>query len=160
MRKIIFFIFLPFLISCSPHKPDHMNDSSTLKEMVKSNSDTLYVTGKGVTFFTITNAEYDSLAKSAKDSSEINEVLSDFNYYSGIVIESLTKQGIKCTLTSKPIIKIIDNSGNSTIYNRSSKKHMVGLILTNGKSEPTYYYGVTTDVDMFGLVDKYFNEDR
>jgi hypothetical protein len=152
-RVLIFPVFLLFFSCSAPN-----NKYGTYGAQNSNSSDTMFVTGESAIFFTIASWEYDGMAKTREDSLEIDEVLGDFYCYSKIVMDSLSKRGIKNALTSKPILKIIDNNGKATIFTRANKEHIVGFILTNGKKELYYHYGVTTDRDMFDMVGKYFKK--
>ncbi|HAD81391.1 MAG: hypothetical protein A2509_05770 [Candidatus Edwardsbacteria bacterium RIFOXYD12_FULL_50_11] len=119
-------------------------------------NDTLYVKGKSVIFFSLTNTEYDSIVKNGGKTNEIDEVLSDFQHYTNIVIDSLNKTGVKCSISSKPIYKIVKDNGEVTMFSKTGKEHIVGAILTDGKKNPKFYFGVATDADYFDMIANYF----
>ena len=71
-------------------------------------------------------------------------------------MDSLNKTEIECSVSSKQICKIINDKGGNTIFVRSDKEHIVGAILTDGKNNPKFYYGVATDADYFDMINNYF----
>lgn len=153
---IVSAIAILILVGCTSQTPKMQSNAEATK--AEAGNDTLVVDGKSVVFFTITNMEYDSLLKSGYIANEIVEVLSDFYHYSENVIDSLNKTGVNCSISAKPIYKIVKDNGEVTIFSKTGKEHIVGAIMTDGKQNPKYHFGVTTDVDYFNIISDYFNK--
>jgi|GEM_PF-790081 len=153
---IVSTIAILILVGCTSQAPKTQSNSEVTK--TEADNDTFVVDGKSVVFFSITNMEYDSLLKIGDKADEIVEVLSDFYHYSENVIDSLNKTGINCSISAKPIYKIVKDNGEVIIFSKAGKEHIVGAIMTDGKQKPKYYYGVATDVDYFGIINDYFNK--
>ncbi len=154
-QKLVFLFILSWMFSllCGCAKKE-----ANVQNTIGIVNDTLYVKGKRVIFFSITNAEYDSIVKNGGKTNEIDEVLSDFQHYTNIVIDSLNKTGIKCSISSKPIYKIVNENDEITVFSKTDKEQIVGAIMTDGKQKPKYHYGVATDVDYFNIISDYFNK--
>jgi len=164
-------IAILILVGCTSRAPKtQSNDKVTTQTLEKESNvktaiteengdnDTLVVKGKSVVFFSITNLEYDSLLKNDAKANEMDEVLSDFYHYSNILVDTLNKTGIKCSISSKPIYKIVNDNGGVTIFSKTGKEQIVGAIMTDGKQNPKYHFGVATDVDYFSIISDYFNK--
>jgi hypothetical protein len=116
--------------------------------------DVLNVEGKKVVFFGPNQLEYDAVSEDEQD--EWNEVLSDFEYYRDLTIPYLDKNDIKHITTAAPEIRIQLEGGKDRIYKRKDIEHIVGYILTDGKSEPKLVPGVGTDTDLISDFKEYF----
>ncbi len=70
MKNIIQKVFLIFIFVIT---------TTNLSWSQESKNNTIVITERKAVFYTISQVEYDSLVK--KEDSEINEILSDFDYY-------------------------------------------------------------------------------
>ena len=142
-------IIVSFLPSCVKNKTDVQTGQDNIQ-------DTLEISGKTVVFFSITKSEYDSIVTKAGTANEIDETLSDFSHYSGIVIDSLNKTGINSSISTAHFFKIINSDGKYSYFSRSDKEQIVGVIIFDGRKEPQYHFGVATDADYFDMIENYF----
>ncbi len=139
------FILVVFACTTTDHKQKSTNDIGQ-EDLNKIPNDTFVASGKVVVFFSISQPEYNLLSKDTN--SGIDEVLSDFNYYSGIVADSIKTIGFKSIMTASRFIKIILNDNATKTFDRlADKENVTGYILSNGKNEPIIEYGISTDQD-------------
>ncbi len=94
--------------------------------------DTLKIGKNQIVFFSISQTEYDSLAK-YEDSHELDECIADFNYYSSQSIESYKDRlTIDAMFSDAHFFHIItDNEDTLIVRNELSK--IVGVIANNGE---------------------------
>lgn len=113
MTKLLFLLLFPFSI------------------LAQVPSDTLTIGKNQIVFFTISQAEYDSLS-SLEDSDGLGEVISDFNYYSRKVISTYTDSiHIDTKFTVARYFKIQTES-KDTLISKKDFSHLVGFIANNG----------------------------
>ena len=127
----------------------------TLENKNTINTDTLNISNNTILFFSISQQEYDILSSNKK--SEIDEVLSDFNFYSKKITEILTNKNINTNFIKSVKFHLEYDSGNFYSFNRSNFEHIVGTILMDAIKEPKVLYGVYTDIDLLEEINKYFN---
>ncbi len=115
-------------------------------------SDVLHVSGKTIVFISISQAEYD-----ARQSEEgIDEVISDFNFYTSEAEQSLDTLGIKFLRTHKKDIIVHLGDENEEAIKFDTTQHIVATLFTNGKDQPKLEYGVLTDLDISYIVNSYY----
>ncbi|MCP3927196.1 MAG: hypothetical protein GY714_31950 [Desulfobacterales bacterium] len=113
----------------------------------EKNNKSLKIKGRCVIFFGLPQNEIDSYTEEEQD--EINEVTYDFYYYSNEAIPFLKEKGIKYYFTSTDNIQIKLQNNKTITYERKKMKHIVGVILTDGKN-PKVYLSIETDYsDLF-----------
>ena len=117
-------------------------------------TDTLNISGNTILFFCISQQKYDSLSSNEK--SEIDEVLSDFNFYTDKLIKSLSSQNIKTQYISKKKYVLKYENDDLYVYDRNDFNHIVGAILINGKTKPKILSGVYTDIGYQAEINDYF----
>ena len=113
---------------------------------------TIDVTGPTVVAFFLpaTDAEL-------RKSPDINESLSDFESYSGLVREPLAKRGI--TFKEVYADRFTLRQGKvTTMFGTKTMK--VGYCLATPGKEPYVQSGVLTDADLLRLADKYFGKSK
>jgi len=124
---------------------EEKEDKDDKKEIIV-NSDTLTVSGKSIVFFTISQPEYDSYSLDVN--SGVDEVLSDFNYHSNQVADTLKKSGYELTMTASRFIRFKMDNGTEKLFDRlASDEHIVGRVYSDGIKTITSY-GVGTDIDI------------
>lgn len=143
MRQII---ILTFLLS--------INSISGSAQNLK---DTLTVNTNSIIFFSITQSEFDELS-AADTEGEINEVISDFDYYVSELLPILRKDSTKTVIyTSHQYYRIINKA--NIIFNRLEQpKNIVGMIL-NGNERHEICWGVGTDVDLMLTIQAFFKKE-
>ena len=121
---------------------------------VAAADDVTEVKGKAVVFYGPAQQEYDAHPEVERE--EWTEVLSDFEYYRDLIIPFLEKNGIApvSTVASKINIQLEGNKRHT--YVRKDFDHVVGYIMTDGKSEPKVVTGVGTDSDLLMDFKEYF----
>jgi len=157
-QSILIAFILVSLLMCSTSKSDGSNANSALEQTImqdNTTSDTIKVKGKTVVFFSLSQIEYEKLARDAN--SGIDEVLSDFNYFADAVIDTIKKQGYKPIKTERRYIQVIFDNNTTKTFDRLSNKVNIGYILTNGQKKPKVEFGVKTDVNFLLIFNK-FNE--
>jgi hypothetical protein len=155
--KIILPLFIFLMTALSTDLIGQKNN-----KFISQSSDTLYAAGKVIIYFMPTEKEYNEQYKRDGDSSGINEVLSDFKYYSKIVSDSLLNSfsEIKAIITSKSIISVEQFDSHRLYFNRRENiKHIVGAILSDGRHNPQYLFGVLSDVDYWNVINEYFKKN-
>lgn len=115
---------------------------------------TLNISKKTVLFLKITEERVDSLSTKEDD---IDEVLSDFSYYSARIGAYLHDHGIASEFVTKNELQLKYNNGQVYMYNRTNLDHLVGTILADGQKEPKVLAGVFTDLDLREELIQYFN---
>ena len=111
-------------------------------------------TGKTVVFFGPSQAEYDKLKRD--DSSGIDEVLSDFQFYAGKIQPYLKTLKIQFVMTSAETIEL-KYSGQLLEFVRLKSGYDVGVILSDGVQKPKISFGVKTDDDLKADISGYFH---
>ena len=95
-------------------------------------SDTLEIGRNQIVFFSITQTEYDSLAK-YEDSHELDEFIADFNYYSSQSVESYKDSlTIDAKFSNAHFFHIITDKEDTLIV-RNELSQIVGVIANNGE---------------------------
>ena len=137
-------IILVSVLSCSPWKSNGMTVTSVPGQLIRQKNvptDTIKVKGKAVVFFSLTQLEYEKLAKDAN--SGIDEVLSDFNYCADAVSDTIKQHGYKPIRTESRYIQVIfDNNTTKTFDRLSNKVHSTGYVLTNGQKRYFKHSGI------------------
>lgn len=123
----------------------------------KSN-DTLSVQNTCIVFYSPSSLEYKAMTGTTKVKNEIDEYLSDFQHYSTIVSDSLSKRGIKVITTTTDVIKVNSNDGKVTIINKKGGKHFAGMIISNGINAPLVVQGVRTSEEYFTAIHSYLKQ--
>ncbi len=116
--------------------------------------DTLYISNKMILFFSLSQKEYDKL--SLDEDSGIDEVISDFNYYSTKIIEVLSSQNIESKYISKKKFVLKYDNDDLFVFDRDKTDHIVGAILIDGKTKPKILTGVYTDIDYQVEINDYY----
>jgi len=129
--------------------------SSSVLAKQDDDSASLKVSGKAVVFFGPSKKEYDLLPDDEK--AEMDEVLSDFYFYSDKLMTYLKRHRIYSIMTSVKTIEIRLDNGSKTSYKRKDFDHAVGIIMTDGKQKPNVILGVDTDEDLLPELEKYFH---
>ncbi|MCP3924325.1 MAG: hypothetical protein GY714_17255 [Desulfobacterales bacterium] len=111
------------------------------------NNKTLNVKGRCVIFFGLTQNEFDSYSEEGQD--EINEVISDFYHYRNEALPFLKDKGINYYFTAMDKIKIKLQNNNTITFERKKLKHIVGVILTDGKNPKVYSSVITDYINIF-----------
>ncbi len=105
--------------------------------------DTLKVSGKRVVFYSISQAEYDGL--SGSESEQMDEVLSDFQFYVAGVAKWLRTVKIPVDVTAAPVLRFEYDCHGIWYFDRSKDTIKVGMILADGISPPSLFRAVDTD---------------
>ena len=113
------------------------------------------VSGRAVVFFGPTQEEYD--AWGGQDQEEMNEVLSDFDFYQSKVVPFLEANDIEDFHTTNRVIRVVLSEEESRIYRRRQFEHEVGFIMIDGAREPVVSLGVDTEVTWIPIFKVYFN---
>ncbi|MCP4161483.1 MAG: hypothetical protein GY760_15535 [Deltaproteobacteria bacterium] len=108
----------------------------------ENNDKTLNVKGRCVIFFGLPQNEFDSYSE--EDQDEINEAISDFYYYCNEALPFLKEKGINYYFTAMDNIQIKLQNNKTITYERKNNKHIVGVILTDGKN-PKVHLSIETD---------------
>ncbi|QHL87772.1 hypothetical protein GU926_10165 [Nibribacter ruber] len=168
MKKLLILFLFVTLLSCQ--RTDSQDTADKKQETVQASSidpakadsektsDTLTIDGKSVVFFSISQTEYDKIIQEEGEDSGINEIISDFEYYSSEVTDTLNKAGFKTILTTSKTFAIVNKQGDKRFINRDIKEGKVGILLFDGTKEPLLDYGVGTDIDYLSIVDEYFKK--
>jgi hypothetical protein len=115
----------------------------------------LQVSGPKVVFFGPTRPERDSIA--AMDGLEVDDVLDDFNYYTGKVAVYLSGQKIPFEFTTSTIILVRVDKGKFRTFDRKEVHELVGMILTDGIQEPQLVRGAGTERDLIAEIVEFFH---
>ncbi len=143
MKYNLLLVLMFMLASCKNSGGDIKHKIVSEKHTKSKESNTICVSGKSVVFFTISQKEYDSIAKDSN--SGIDEVLSDFNSDAETINDTIKKLGFKCTMTASRFIKVKLENGTIQIFDRlSNKESVTGFILSNGLKKPKIGYGLDT----------------
>jgi hypothetical protein len=116
-----------------------------------SSDDTLKIVPNSIIFYSITQAEFDTLAMEGKD-----EVLSDFYWYSDKIIEKYweDERFIKVMLTAHRHYLIKTNK-EEVYFDRLEKDHIVGMIMVKDEGYEIIV-GVWTDVGINPVIQNFF----
>ncbi len=116
-----------------------------------STDDTLRVVSNSIIFYSITQAENDSMKMEG-----IDEVLSDFYWYSGIIIKKYEEDErfIKVMLTAHRNYLIKTNKGEIN-FDRLEKDHIVGMIMVKDEGYEVII-GVDTDIGFDSSIRSFF----
>lgn len=120
----------------------------------KSEEKPFTISGKEIVFYTISQTEYDR----RKNEDGIDEVLSDFNYYASIVMDSLKNCDIKCAGTVNSNIEVYFGNKEKSSITIDTSKHIVAIIFSNGIDKPIVEYGVLSSVDIFQIINDYYGD--
>jgi hypothetical protein len=115
----------------------------------------LQVSGARVVFFGPTRPERDSIA--AMDGLEVDDVLDDFNYYTGKVAVYLSGQKIPFEFTTSTIILVRVDKSKFRTFDRKEVPELVGMILTDGIQEPRLVRGAGTERDLIAEIVEFFH---
>jgi len=116
--------------------------------------DTLYASGKAVIFFGPSPSEYLAMTHEQKDA--IDEELYDFYHNRGEVRSFLASNTIQELSTVRLKIQIQLDGNRSITYFREDFDRAVGLILTDGRQEPTILLGAAAVSDLIAQFEEYF----
>ncbi len=108
-----------------------------------------------VVFFGITEAERDSIARN--EGLEIDDVVDDFNYYTGRVAAYLNRENIRVDFTDKPVIVVKVGRSATRNIDRTKIPELMGMILTDGSHEPRVVPGVETDQELISEIESFFH---
>ena len=98
----------------------------------QTQSDTLEIGRNQIVFFSITQTEYDSLAK-YEDSHELDEFIADFNYYSSQSVENYKDNlTIDAKFSDAHFFHTITDNEDTLIV-RNELSQIVGVIANNGE---------------------------
>lgn len=142
------FVFLVVLLFSCQGSPNAGIQASVLKNF---GGDTLEVKVPIIIFFSIGDEEYQTLRKREG----IDEILSDFNYYSKMVADSMND--IKIVFSNSKHFNIKKNSGVK-IINRDTSENYVGVILADSIKAPIINYGVYSYIDYQIMISNYFKK--
>ncbi len=118
----------------------------------QAQTDTLEINNNQVVFFSISQAEYDSLS-GLENSEGLDELLSDFNYYTWQIMESYKDSiDIDINLSAAHFFHIKTES-KDTLINRKEFSQIVGFIANNGK-EFIVEEGVFITYDFYNFMKK------
>lgn len=113
-RYLLLFILLPIII------------------FARAQGDTLEIRKNQIVFFSVSQTEYDSLAK-YEDSHELDEFIADFNYYSSQSVESFKDSlTINARFSDAHFFHIITDNEDTLIV-RNELSQIVGVIANNGE---------------------------
>ncbi|NCQ19378.1 MAG: hypothetical protein COZ80_10970 [Ignavibacteria bacterium CG_4_8_14_3_um_filter_37_9] len=113
-RNILLFLFFPITI------------------FAQAQGDTLEIGKNQIVFFSISQTEYDSLAK-YEDAHELDEFIADFNYYSSQSVESYKDSlTIDAKFSDAHFFHIITDNEDTLIV-RNELSQIVGVIANNGE---------------------------
>ena len=118
--------------------------------------DTLIVDANTVVFFSITDGEYEKILEDEGEEGGINEVISDFNFYTNR-IQSLYAKNIKIDIifTIHRWLKI-ELKSDTVLFDRLKfKDHLVGMVLSDGLKYKIIG-GVNTDVGIVQSIENFF----
>jgi hypothetical protein len=116
--------------------------------------DTLYVSGKAVVFFGLSQSEYLAMTHEQKDA--IDEELYDFYHNRGEVSPFLASNAIQEISTARLKIQIQLDGDQSFTFFRKDFDSVVGLILTDGRQEPLVLLGPAAVSDLIAQFEEYF----
>ena len=161
---------LCFLMSCQSHKEDktaNNNDTtnskadstataaindSTANHNEKGESDTLVIDSSQniVIGFSPSQAEYDAFSKSEK--ADMDEVLSDFEYYLAVVADTFKPNKIDFTITGARYIKV-----NNRLFDKKKFKQDVGIIMAKENGKDSVSEGVDSDAGLIPVIRNFYN---
>jgi hypothetical protein len=116
--------------------------------------DTLYVSGKAVVFFGLSQSEYLAMTHEQKDA--IDEELYDFYHNRGEVSPFLASNAIEAISTARLNIQVQLEGNQSITYFRRDFDRVLGLILTDGRQEPLVLLGPAAVSDLIAQFEEYF----
>jgi hypothetical protein len=116
--------------------------------------DTLYVSGKAVVFFGLSQSEYLAMTHEQKDA--IDEELYDFYHNRGEVSPFLASNAIEAISTARLNIQVQLEGNQSITYFRRDFDRVVGLILTDGRQEPLVLLGPAAVSDLIAQFEEFF----
>jgi len=163
MKSYLLLLSICFFIGCKSPEKDKSddNDNNLIDKRNKSDkekpetghvSDTLFIdSGKDIVVgYSPSDAEYNALSKEEK--SDMDEVVSDFNFYLGEVVDTFKINKIEFTITGARYIKI----GRVT-FDKKKFKDDVGIIMIKKNGENSVWEGVGTDTDFIAIIKKFYN---
>ena len=117
--------------------------------------DTVYVSGKAVVFFGLSQAEY--LAMDDEQKHAIDAELYDFYHNREEVSPFLASNDIQEISTGRPEIQVRLEGNQSITYYRNDFDRAVGLILTDGRQEPVILLGATAVSELIAQFEDFFD---
>ncbi len=118
-------------------------------------ADTLKVSGKRVVFYSVSQAEYDRLSSS--EAEEMDEVLSDYQFYVDGVAKWLRTVSIPIDVTAAPILRFEYGPNLTWYFDRSKDTTKVGMILADGISPPLLFPAVDTDSGWIAQITSFYH---
>lgn len=113
----------------------------------QSLQDTFKINEISVTFFILTQIEYDTLMeKSGKEAPDVNETFADFSYHAEKVCKDLRKKGLKSDLVAHRQFNIYTATGIE-YFDRKKQNMDMGVIIFDGKTSPLIESGVFSEID-------------
>ena len=169
MKKIIYLSLMIIILSCKTEKKEKEFIDSPIfddTEIVIIDSliqttpyiikfDTIDVDNFNVLFFKPNESEYNELLKALGENSGINEVESDFGFYTNKVYDSISKTDLKVKIVTERIIKYSTKSGIKYLDRLKNEEGKYGVIFNQPNCEPRIEFGVMTDVGMFRKLAEY-----
>ncbi len=152
MNFILLFIAFFVLTACNNESVKSGYDISKVDTLMKNTadikssaidsvSDSIYnVYSRSVVFFTINQAEFDTLIEQSKDGVAFNESLANFDSYSSRFKSRLSPYNIFTETVTKKYFHIKYDSGD-VMFNRKECGELVGAILFDGKKKPKIKLG-------------------
>jgi cellulose biosynthesis protein BcsQ len=165
MKKIIYLSLMIILLSCKTEKKEKefidspiFNDTDVViidppPSIIKL--DTIDIDNFNVLFFKPNESEYNALLKTLGENSGINEVDSDFGFYTNKVYDSISKTDLKVKIVTERIIKYSTKSGIKFLDRLKNEKGQYGVIFNQPNCEPRIEFGVMTDVGIFRKLAEY-----
>lgn len=120
----------------------------------KISSDTLIVNAPSVIFYYPNKVEIDSLGK--KSNSGISEIMSDHLYYTNKIGDYLKHNKLKSFYSDSQIFIISNKDKIIQTINRKNLSHIVGTILVNKKGSIEIHSGVSTNITLKNMINKFF----
>jgi hypothetical protein len=115
--------------------------------------DTLTVKGRVVIFYQSSQPEIQKLLRT--HDSHINESLSDFEYYSGIVSDLLKRTDILTFNTTARYISVESNHGD-VVYDRLSNQTVSGMIISSPRKRPDIINGVHNENEYLHAIENFY----
>ena len=106
-----------------------------------------------VLFFHPNETEFEELIKIYGE--ELNEVDSDFGFYTNKVYDSISKTDLKIKIVTERIIRLTTKKGIKYLDRLKNNKSQYGVIFNKQNCEPRIEFGVMTDIDFFQIMNEY-----
>ncbi len=155
MKSLYLILGVSLLFSCQTKKQNSdSSHSSSVPDTVSSNQaislkepppdkKTMDINTRSVVFFTVSQDEYTYLENSNEEG--IEEVLSDFNYYTEIAYHYCTSNNIPVTYSSAGNFRVMYNNHIISNFNRYEESNGFGMIVFDGKSKLKIINGIQVD---------------